>query len=246
MRKSKWIACAVSAALTLSMCAGCQGNDPLKDAVVGENSFILTLYPDIAPITCENFQSLVEAGFYNGLTFHRIVDGFIAQGGDPHGDGTGGSGKTITGEFKENGVANNLSHRRGAVSMARADDFNSATCQFFICYQDLTYLDGTYAAFAEVTEGMEVVDSFLEVPRSVGRMGEISVPEEPVVMSYVGMIAADAAGNPRVQIVMDVPEIAAKDGEESPETSDVPTETASENAQTQSETASDETQPAVG
>lgn len=202
MKIWKCTACAVSAAVMLSLLAGCNKNDLLEKAVVGENSFIMTLYPDVAPITCENFQALVEDGFYNGLTFHRVVDEFVAQGGDPNGDGTGGSGKTITGEFSENGVDNSLSHTRGTVSMARADDYNSATCQFFICYEDLTYLDGTYASFAVVTEGMETVDKFLDVSRSKGRMGEISVPDTPIVIEYAGMIEADTAGNPRVQFVV--------------------------------------------
>ena len=218
MKIWKAAACAVSAAITLSLYTGCESEgDFLETAVIGENSFIITLYPDIAPITCENFQSLVESGFYDGLTFHRVVDDFIAQGGDPNGDGTGGSGKTITGEFSKNGVSNTLSHVRGTVSMARADDYNSATCQFFICYTDLTYLDGTYAAFGTVTAGMEAVDRFLEVPRSVGRMGEISVPDTPIVMEHAVMIDADSAGNPRVQFVIRM--------DEQEEKTDVETET---------------------
>lgn len=212
MKIWKCAAVAVSAAMTLTLLAGCNEDDPLEKAVVGENSFIMTLYPDIAPITCANFQSLVEEGFYNGLTFHRVVDEFVAQGGDPSGDGTGGSGKAITGEFAENGVNNTLSHTRGTVSMARADDYNSATCQFFICYTDLTYLDGTYASFGVVTEGMEVVDGFLDVPRSVGRMGEISVPETPIVIEHAAMIEADSAGNPRVQFVVDAKKAISSEG----------------------------------
>ncbi|MBQ8687050.1 MAG: peptidylprolyl isomerase [Ruminococcus sp.] len=202
MKFWKCAACTISAAMALSLLAGCSKGDPLEKAVVGENSFIMTLYPDVAPITCENFQELVEDGFYNGLTFHRVVDEFIAQGGDPNGDGTGGSGTAITGEFSANGVSNSLSHTRGTVSMARADDYNSATCQFFICYEDLTYLDGTYASFGVVTEGMEVVDAFLDVPRSVGRMGETSVPDSPIVIEHAAVIEADTAGNPRVQFLI--------------------------------------------
>jgi peptidyl-prolyl cis-trans isomerase B (cyclophilin B) len=131
-----------------------------------------------------------------------VVDGFIAQGGDPNGDGTGGSEKTITGEFSANGVNNTLSHVRGTVSMARADDYNSATSQFFICYDDLSYLDGSYAAFGSITEGMEVIDGFLDVPRTVGRMGEVSVPETPIVIEHAAEIEADTAGNPRIQFLI--------------------------------------------
>lgn len=203
MKILKLTACAACAAMALSGFTGCKKEDPLQGAVVGENSFVMTLYPDIAPETCENFQKLVDEGFYNGLTFHRIVDEFVAQGGDPNGDGTGGSDKAITGEFSANGVDNNLSHVRGTVSMARADDYNSATCQFFICYDNITYLDGQYAAFGSVTEGMEVVDGFLNVPRSVGRMGEVSVPETPVYIKAAASVEADSAGNPRVQFLIE-------------------------------------------
>lgn len=202
MKIQSIMACALIGAMTVSMLSGCKNDDPMKGAVVGENSFILTLYPDIAPITCENFQQLVDDGFYNGLTFHRVVDDFIAQGGDPNGDGTGASAKAITGEFHSNGVSNNLSHVRGTVSMARADDFNSATCQFFICLDDLTYLDGQYAAFGNVTEGMEVIDNFLTVPRSVGRMGEVSSPDIPIYIECAETVEADSAGNPRIQFLI--------------------------------------------
>lgn len=165
-------------------------------------SFVITLYPKIAPITCANFQKLVEDGFYNGLTFHRIVDAFMAQGGDPLGTGVGGSDETIKGEFASNGVDNAISHQRGIVSMARSQDPDSASSQFFICYADCTFLDGDYAAFGEVTEGMEVVDGFLEVPRSVGGDGAVSAPDDPVVMDKVEMIEPDENGNPRVKVTM--------------------------------------------
>lgn len=202
MRIRSIAACTMLGIITVSMLSGCKDDDLMDSAVVGENSFILTLYPDIAPITCENFKQLVDDGFYNGLTFHRVVDDFIVQGGDPNGDGTGSSSQSITGEFFSNGVSNNLSHVRGTVSMARADDFNSATCQFFICLDDLTYLDGKYAAFGNVTEGMEVVDNFLNVPRSVGRMGEISSPDIPIYIECAETIEADSAGNPRIQFLI--------------------------------------------
>ena len=111
-----------------------------------------------APITCQNFGELVKKGFYDGLTFHRIIKGFMIQGGDPEGTGCGGSGKEILGEFKANGVNNTISHKRGVISMARSQWFNSASSQFFICDANDEFLDGQYAAFGHVVQGMEVVD----------------------------------------------------------------------------------------
>ncbi len=111
-----------------------------------------------APITTENFISLAKAGFYNGLIFHRVIKDFMIQGGDPTGTGMGGSDKNIKGEFAANGVANPISHVRGVISMARANDPNSASSQFFIVHKDSKFLDGNYAAFGKVTEGMDVVD----------------------------------------------------------------------------------------
>lgn len=116
------------------------------------------LYEEYAPITVANFIKLANEGFYDGLTFHRIIDGFMMQGGDPKGDGTGGSEETIKGEFSSNKVDNPLSHTRGAISMARARNKDSASSQFFIVQSDSTYLDGDYAAFGYVTEGMDIVD----------------------------------------------------------------------------------------
>ncbi len=124
-------------------------------------SVIIEVYPDIAPETVANFLSLVDEGFYDGLTFHRIYPGFMIQGGDPDGDGTGGSKNKIKGEFSNNGFENNLSHERGVVSMARATDPDSASSQFFICVDDATHLDGSYAAFGRVVEGMDVVDAIV-------------------------------------------------------------------------------------
>ena len=173
-----------------------------SDSEIGENTFIITLYPDIAPITCENFEKLVSDGFYDGLTFHRVMDDFMAQGGDPEGTGMGGSKDTIKGEFKSNGVENTLSHQRGVVSMARSMDPNSASSQFFICYTDCSFLDGDYAAFGEVTEGMEVVDDFLKVERIDSGSGEKSSPTSPITMDKVTMISDDEQGHPRVQVVM--------------------------------------------
>ena len=117
---------------------------------------------DVAPTSVSNFVSLAKSGFYDGLTFHRIISGFMIQGGDPKGDGTGGSDKNIKGEFSANGVENSISHVRGTISMARAREYDSASSQFFIVHQDSVYLDGQYAAFGKVTEGMEIVDQICE------------------------------------------------------------------------------------
>lgn len=128
--------------------------------------FVIELMPEFAPKTVANFEKLVKEGFYNGLTFHRVIDGFMAQGGDPMGTGMGGSQANIPGEFSGNGFSENtLSHQRGVLSMARSPSPNSASSQFFICYGDAGFLDGQYAAFGKVSEGMEVVDGFLEVKR---------------------------------------------------------------------------------
>ncbi len=124
----------------------------------------LELYPDVAPITVENFKSLVEKSFYNGLTFHRIIKGFMIQGGDPLGNGMGGSDKTIKGEFLANGVNNTLRHTRGVISMARSSYPDSASSQFFIMHEDAPHLDGNYAAFGKVTEGIEAIDSLASTP----------------------------------------------------------------------------------
>lgn len=116
-----------------------------------------------APITVDNFVKLAKQGFYNGLTFHRVIKGFMIQGGDPVGNGTGGPGYCIKGEFKANGVNNTISHKRGVISMARAMDFDSAGSQFFIMHKDGEFLDGQYAAFGETVEGIEVVDAVARV-----------------------------------------------------------------------------------
>ncbi len=125
----------------------------------------IELYPDIAPITVQNFVDLAKSGFYEGIIFHRVIAGFMIQGGDPDGNGTGGSGKYIKGEFRENGVDNPLSHMRGVLSMARRSyPYDSASSQFFIMHADGTYLDGSYAAFGRVTDGMDVVDAIAATP----------------------------------------------------------------------------------
>lgn len=123
----------------------------------------IELYPQVAPETVANFERLVDEGFYDGLTFHRVIKGFMIQGGCPKGNGTGGSGTNIKGEFAGNGFKNELKHTRGVVSMARAQDPNSASSQFFIMHDDAPYLDGQYAGFGKVVEGMDVVDEIANV-----------------------------------------------------------------------------------
>lgn len=187
---------------SVSDVSGVSGDSEVREL----GSFIITLYPEYAPITCENFEKLVSEGFYDGLTFHRVYADFMAQGGDPNGDGTGGSDETITGEFSENGIENNLSHTRGVVSMARSSDYDSASSQFFICYtDDDTFLDGQYAAFGEVTEGMEVVDSFLTATEiTYSSSGELSSPVDPITIASAEMIEDDEDGNPRAQFTITV------------------------------------------
>ena len=136
-----------------------------------------------APITVNNFISLAKAGFYDGLTFHRIMSGFMIQGGDPKGNGTGGSDKTIKGEFSLNGVDNPLSHTRGAISMARSKDYNSASSQFFIVHEDCTQLDGQYAAFGYVTDGMDIVDKICADTPVVDNNGTVEKENQPVITS---------------------------------------------------------------
>lgn len=138
------------------------------------------LYPEIAPVTVENFVNLVKKGFYDGLTFHRVIRGFMIQGGCPLGNGTGGPGYTIKGEFEMNGIENNLKHERGVLSMARAMDPNSAGSQFFIMHETSPHLDGQYAAFGKVIEGMETVDAIAGVATGWG-----DKPFEDVVMKKV-------------------------------------------------------------
>ena len=136
----------------------------------------LELYPEFAPETVKNFESLVNAGFYDGLTFHRVIPGFMIQGGDPFGNGMGGSEKHIKGEFKANGFAQNtLKHERGVISMARAFDPNSASSQFFIMHANAPHLDGSYAAFGKVISGIEVVDEIASIPTDYSDRPKIAV-----------------------------------------------------------------------
>ena len=147
----------------------------------------ISLDAEAAPLTVENFLKLTKEGFYDGLTFHRIMNGFMMQGGDPEGNGTGGSDETIKGEFAENGVDNPLSHTRGAISMARSQDYDSASSQFFIVHEDSTYLDGQYAAFGYVTEGMDVVDKICETVPAIDQNGTVLPENQPVIESIKSM-----------------------------------------------------------
>ncbi|MDE6636280.1 MAG: peptidylprolyl isomerase [Lachnospiraceae bacterium] len=146
-----------------------------------------TLDADVAPITVTNFVNLVKEGFYDGLTFHRIMTGFMIQGGDPSGNGMGGSDQTIKGEFASNGVENNISHERGVISMARSQEKDSASSQFFIMHADYPALDGEYAAFGKVTEGIEVVDAICEKV-SVEDDNGTTLPENQPVINSIKLV----------------------------------------------------------
>lgn len=177
--------------LTLALTTAC--NTKTKSSVNDHPVVVIKVknYGDItvkldrtqAPITVDNFIKLVNEKFYDGLTFHRIIDTFMIQGGDPKGDGTGGSKKTIKGEFSQNGVENNISHTRGTISMARNSDYNSASSQFFIMQDDNTGLDGQYAAFGKVTKGMHVVDQIAWNTPVLDNNGTVAKDQQPVIES---------------------------------------------------------------
>nr|WP_278189296.1 peptidylprolyl isomerase [Allobaculum mucilyticum] len=148
-----------------------------------DTPIVFTMDEGIAPESVDNFVSLADSGFYDGLTFHRIMEGFMIQGGDPRGDGTGGSSHQIYGEFAENGFDNSLEHVRGTVSMARSSDPDSASSQFFIVQDDSQFLDGQYAAFGTVVSGMEVVDEIAETAKPTDNNGSITKSDQPVIES---------------------------------------------------------------
>ena len=143
----------------------------------------LELYPDVAPKTVANFEKLVGEGFYDGLTFHRVIPGFMIQGGDPLGNGMGGAEEKIVGEFRQNGFQNNLKHTRGVISMARSMNPNSASSQFFIMHKDAPHLDGAYAAFGKVIEGIEVVDEIASIPTDFSDRPKIAVRMKKVYLA---------------------------------------------------------------
>lgn len=191
--------CVMAAALITSGCGKAQPDSGGEEAVQSGTesgkkyyadiemkdygTITIELDPESAPITTENFIGLAEDGFYDGLTFHRIMEGFMMQGGDPDGNGTGGSENTIEGEFSENGHDNALSHTKGAVSMARSVDYNSASSQFFIVHEDSTFLDGQYAVFGYVTEGMDIVDEICTSAQPTDGNGTIPADAQPVMTS---------------------------------------------------------------
>lgn len=173
--------------VSVFMVTGCGKKEYLTGKVNVEievkdyGTIAVELDADEAPITVTNFVDLVEEGFYDGLTFHRIIDGFMIQGGDPNGDGTGGSDETIKGEFSANGVDNPLKHTRGAISMARSSDYDSASSQFFIVHQTTESLDGQYAVFGYVYEGMEVVDQIATTVPVTDNNGTVEKANQPVI-----------------------------------------------------------------
>lgn len=148
----------------------------------------LELDADTAPITVTNFIELVNSNFYDGLTMHRIIDGFMIQGGDPEANGTGGSSKTIKGEFSSNGVKNDISHVRGVISMARSNDMNSASSQFFIMHKDSPHLDGQYAAFGKVLTGIEVVDEIVKNVSEYGDSNGLIPKDKQPIIEYIKVI----------------------------------------------------------
>ena len=193
MKKHIRIILAAIMTLTMVMLAGCGGGNSGQPESVGIHhaeieiedygTISVELDGDTAPITVQNFMDLANDGFYDGLTFHRIMDGFMIQGGDPNGNGTGGSDNNIKGEFEANGVENNISHTKGVISMARAQDPDSASSQFFITVADASFLDGQYAAFGHVTEGQDVADKIASDAVPLDDNGTIAPEDQPVIKS---------------------------------------------------------------
>ena len=186
----RWLSLILAAALAVCVFAACSKDDNTSGSagkhhveieVQDYGTIAVELDGDAAPITVQNFMDLANDGFYDGLTFHRIIAGFMMQGGDPNGNGTGGSENTIKGEFSSNGVENTLSHTRGAISMARSQNPDSASSQFFICHDDSVFLDGQYACFGYVTEGMDVVDAVCEAAQPTDGNGTIPADQQPVI-----------------------------------------------------------------
>ncbi len=198
MKMKKTLIGFLSLTLTVSALVGC-GSKKSEESALSANllsglhhaeievedygTIALELDADTAPISVTNFVKLAKDGFYDGLTFHRIIDGFMIQGGDPLGNGTGGSESTIKGEFADNGVENSISHVRGVISMARSQSPNSASSQFFIVHEDSIFLDGQYAAFGRVTEGMEIVDQLCADTPVQDSNGTVSADDQPIITS---------------------------------------------------------------
>lgn len=196
MKRLFKFAMAMFLALSLTGCGGSDENTAPKendDLLKGNHHAVIDikdygvikveLNADVAPITVTNFVKLAKDGFYDGLTFHRIIKGFMIQGGDPEGNGTGGSEQNIKGEFSANGVENPLKHTRGAISMARSQDNDSASSQFFIMHEDAPHLDGQYATFGYVYEGIEVVDKIVDSVQVIDGNGTVETQNQPVINS---------------------------------------------------------------
>ncbi|CAM3739852.1 peptidylprolyl isomerase [Marinicrinis lubricantis] len=187
IKSTRYFAWFLSVLTVFALLTACSSNEaeaknPIVTIEMDDGQAIeIELYPDIAPNTVNNFISLVEEKFYDGLTFHRIIPGFMIQGGDPEGNGTGGPGYSIKGEFASNGFENTLKHTRGVISMARDTPPDTAGSQFFIMVEDADYLDGQYAAFGKVISGMETVDEIVNLPRNM----ETNLPDNPPVMKKV-------------------------------------------------------------
>jgi peptidyl-prolyl cis-trans isomerase B (cyclophilin B) len=189
----KIIAVLAAAVCLLTLFGGCRKEEPspylkgkhhVEIEVQDYGTIALELDANVAPISVTNFIELAKSGFYDGLTFHRIIEGFMIQGGDPKGNGTGGSENPIKGEFEANGVKNSISHKRGVISMARrSNDYNSASSQFFIMHRDNDTLDGGYAAFGHVTSGMEVVDAIAENTPVLDKNGTVARENQPVIVT---------------------------------------------------------------
>ena len=185
----KFFAFAAALALLLGILTACgsgnsdelSGKHHVEIVIRDYGTIAVELDADAAPITVANFLKLAKSGFYDGLTFHRIINGFMMQGGDPEGTGMGGSSEKIKGEFSANGVKNDLSHTRGAISMARSQAMDSASSQFFIVHQDSTFLDGQYTCFGYVTDGMDVVDAICETVPVVDNNGTVQDGHQPVM-----------------------------------------------------------------
>ncbi len=196
MKRNKQIIFILLAVIGVFMLAGCKEEKVTENTadaeaeyptpfaqidIEGYGTITVQLDPSQAPITVENFIDLAGSGFYDGLTFHRIIDGFMIQGGDPEGNGTGGADHEIKGEFAINGVNNNISHVRGVISMARSQNPDSASSQFFIVQKDSKFLDGQYAGFGYVTEGIEIVDQICKDAHPIDENGTILPQDQPVI-----------------------------------------------------------------
>ena len=190
--KRKWMALICIMLILAATLTGCKkktsesegtltGKHHVEIEVADHGTIKVELDADAAPLTVANFIKLAESKFYDGLTFHRVIDGFVIQGGDPLGNGTGSSEEKVKGEFSANGVDNPISHVRGTISMARSMDYDSASCQFFIVHADAPHLDGQYAGFGHVTEGMEIVDQICSETKTEDANGTVAPENQPVI-----------------------------------------------------------------